>query len=304
MIRSCLLAVLVLTGLLGAAFAAPNTRERIVLERFTSPQGHAYQVAVGACRQDECEIEVRLVAGDRVIQRHQTGWLVASRRSTRDDFTAAGLVVEPGGTHVLAWRFGEPGEAVLIGARPIRLAQGVDALLLVQLADTEPIRREFMIVGVDQGRLRRFWSGGDGAAGPWASWIERRPMQAQGDRLTFFRVMAHPERGQLDTVVWRQLVWSASLRRLVEQPARDVRTVIAGRYPDAAAARVALERAGRPSVDLWILASDRVQPRQGGGPVVIATVTSIEPRAQQLLAQVRRSGFERAVLARSEPSPR
>jgi hypothetical protein len=302
MIRTCVLAVLVLFGLCDAGFAAPNARNRIVLERFTSAQGHAYQLAFADCEQDECEIEIRLVAGERVLQRHATGWLVDRRQAVRDDFTAAGLVLEPGGTHVTAWRFGQDSESALIGARAIRIAPGLDGLLLIRMTGAQPAKRDFMIVGLEGGALRRLWLGGDRAAGPWVSWVERHPMPARGDRLLFFRVLVHPARSQLDTVVWRQLVWSAPLRRYVEEPARGLRTVVVGVYPNAAAARVARDRAARAGNHLFV-ASAREQ-RRPDGTVVLAAVTSIEPRAQQMLDEARRSGFDRATLARAERNRR
>lgn len=296
MIRTWVLALLVLS-VFNLAHAAPNARNRTVLERFTSPQGHAYQVALADCEQDDCEIEIRLLVGDRVTQRHATGWLVARRQIARDDFTAAGLVLEPGGTHLAAWRFGRDSESALIGVRAIRIAADLDGLMLVRMSGEQPVRREFMIVGFESGQLRRLWTGSDGATGPWVSWVERQPDPARGDRLLFFRVMVHPVRSQLDMVVWRQLVWNTALRRFMEQPARGLRTVVAGVYPNAAAARVARDRLARTGVEYWVIASNH-RPAQADGPVALAAVTSIEPRAQQMLNEARRNGFDRAVLTR------
>jgi hypothetical protein len=278
---------------------AQEDRGAIVLERFASTQGRSSEVAIGACRRDGCAVEIRLSEGERVIARHATGWRVAARRSTRADSEATNEIIEAGVRQTIAWQFGAEASQSLLAVRPVRLADEAGALLLMHRAGFEHVKREFMLVTAEGDTLRRLWRGGDGAAGPFVSWVEL--LQNDGrDRLTYFRALDHPEPDQLDTISVRTLAWDAAGRRVRERPARGLWAVVGGGYADAAATRAARAHARQTSVFFWTLAADKLL-RRPEGPVALVALTSLEARARQLLGEARRSGFPQAFLTRANP---
>lgn len=297
LVRTGLMMVLALAPILASAQAE---RAVAVLERIPAAQNREYELAIGACRRDGCGVEIRLTEGDRLIARYATGWRVAGRRATRGDGEASREITASSGPGAMAWQFGEDASQSVLAARRVRLAADVEALLLMNMGGFEHVKREFILVAAEGDALRRLWRGGDGAAGPFVSWIELQPNES-GDRLIFFRALAHPEPEELDVMSVRLLAWDPARRRVRERPARGLWAVVGGGYPDAAAARVARERAQQTSPYFWTLAPDMLL-RRPDGRVALLAPTSFEGRARQLLAAAQRSGFPQAFLTRANPA--
>jgi hypothetical protein len=298
---AALMATIVLAVLPGPALAQ-EARGVTVLERFPASQNRFYTLAITACRRNGCGVEVRLTDGDRTIARHATGWQVAGRQATRADSEPAREIVVGSGPGASAWQFGAEASQSVLAARPVRLGADVEALLLMDMGGFEHVKREFMLVAAEGDALRRLWRGGDGTAGPWVSWIELAPNDAD-DRLIFFRAFIHPEPEQLDMMSVRLLAWDQAGRRVRERPARGLWAVVGGGYPDAALARAARDRAQQTSPHFWVLAPNLLL-RRPDGAVALMSLTSFEGRARQLLSEARRSGFPQAFLTRANPGGR
>lgn len=296
--RRILVAFLTALALASALPAAAQVQS-VVLVQIPAGANRAFDLTIGACGEDGCQITVHLSDNDRRLDTLDTAWRTADRDATRDDAAAAREILTANGPSAMAWSFGEEATWSVLAAHPVHLASGAEGLLLMQMGGFEHTKREFLLLGAQDGALRELWRGGDGPARPYVSWIEHQPRRS-GDRLFFFSAFLLPDPDELETLSVCALAFDASNSTTLERPA-GLWSVVGGVHTTPESARSARDASANEAPFFLVLDAD-VLPRRTQERAALIAVTTNEARARAWRNQARNQGFGRSHVTRFSSS--
>ena len=209
----------------------------VVLQTFRAGQ-FVLDLAIARCRKSECPIEVRLRAGNRIVDRVPLPVAAGSQR-VRAASVDAIWGAEAG---LKAWATGHENDYVATGARMLQLAPQTAALLVSQQYGYEHVKRNHLVILPRAGKLTIAWKAEEGA-GP--AWSTTQVIDGAGgtQEIVYLNGFYEPEEDGADRLDAARLRWEQTSARLLEialpAPDRPIYLLDLGTHDTAAQARQA-----------------------------------------------------------------
>jgi hypothetical protein len=258
----------------GTAAGSPN-----VLERFAAHPATArtYQLGIGGCREASCPIEVRLAAGNKVIDTAVLEWPASDARAKHAPVDWTHGVGDPSASPsgLRAWTMGEEEQAVSVAARSVRIAPDRSALLVTQLAGFDHLKRRHDLFLVDGDRLQRIWSYAEPPGPHWSS-TTVRPSRGKAEEVVLATGFLSPTDEAPDRLEIQKLDWQAATKQVDQNPA-EAFLVTAGSFASIEQARQMRASNHGCLAHYWVLGAASSAAEQG--PVIVATLSSTRQAA-------------------------
>jgi hypothetical protein len=246
-----------------------------------------YQLAIDSCVQTKCPVVVRLMKGNRVLDSQQLEWNSTTQESSPEDVDAQWGGGDPleSDSPLKAFATGEETSYLSTLARPVRVTVDRLGLLVTQRAGWDEVKRHHDLFLFDGDKLRRDWTGSEGAGPTWSS-TAVVPGVGKAEQVLFFSGFLYPADDQPDHIsVWK-VAWDPAQKKMVESAAVDsvsLRLLSFGGYPSVARARAARNKANSCiSPVLWVLNSSFY--KGAPGKVLLGTITARPELAPAVLS--------------------
>lgn len=177
-----------------------------------------------------------------------------------------------------AWTAGDGEGTVATAARAVKLSADQDALLVDQSGGFDHVKRRHYLFVADDNKLKRVWTGEEGAGPAWSAAILVQAAGRPGQDLIYLTGF-QPGGADPDTVDAKRFSWDAAQKTLVERPPDPLYAVVAGNFANPEAARAASTQTclsdylALPGRDLGI----------SGARVVLAAITTQKSLAEAAL---------------------
>ena len=266
------------------ACGVTDTSEPDALQSISLAGGGAYEIAISACDEGQCPIEVRLVRADQTLARAALDWPASTREVYRSEITRVlgiGDPFEPPQAEALV--AGEETSSVSVLARPVRLTPEVTALLVDQAVGFDHVKRRHYVFLAREGALQRIWTGREGQ-GPTYTTIAIRAVAPDRDEMLYFDQLDLRGEPTFDELTVSKLAWDAGSNALRSEPAQGLRAVVIGPYDDPLSARRELEQDTLCLDGFLVLPADRFLAASGAVLAAVTATESVALAVQQRLA--------------------
>jgi hypothetical protein len=179
-----------------------------------------------------------------------------------------------------AWTAGEGEASVITAARSVKLSPDQFGLLVDQAGGFEHVKRRHYLFISDDNKLKRVWTGEEGAGPAWSAAILVDGADGSGPQIVYLTGF-QPGGENPDTIDAKRYGWDATQKTLVERPLGALYAVAAGNFANVQAARAA---SAQPCLaDYWAVPGrDLGIP---GSRIMLAAVTTQKSLAEAALGK-------------------
>jgi hypothetical protein len=181
---------------------------------------------------------------------------------------------------VPAWIAGDGENTVATTARSVKLSPEEAALLVTQSGGFEHVKRRHYVFAAVDNRLKRVWTGEEGAGPAWSATVVVDAADARGQDIVYLTGF-QPGGAEPDSVDARRLTWDSAQKTLIEAPPGPLYGVIVGEFANPDAARTA---ATQPCLSDYsaLRARDLGLP---GSRIVLAAITTQKSLAEAAMKE-------------------
>lgn len=182
-------------------------------------KSYTYRLMARPCKQSPCYIEVQLLEQGKVHDSQKLPWHAGSQDISASEVTKWYGIGDPldNDTQHMAWTIGNEYEYVSILALPVKLAKGIDGLLVAQTTGIEHVRRRHQLYSIQKGKLTRIWDAEE-ASGPAWSTVMTYPHAEGNDGLLYLSAVQYSALGSseyFDTVDIKSLHWDSVTNSII-----------------------------------------------------------------------------------------
>jgi hypothetical protein len=253
-----------------------------VFATFPASAGRSFGLAPGKCAEGKCAAVVQLLSGGNVVDSSPLDFAASDaefKKGVADAIMGAGDPLQETDP-IPVWTAGKGDGAVATAARSMKLSSEETALLVDQSGGFEHIKRRHYLFVADDNKLKRVWTGEEGAGPAWSAAVLVDAADGHGQEIvdvTGFQ----PGGAASDAIGARRLGWDAVQKTLTERPLGSLYAIVAGNFASPQAARTASAQtclsdySALPARDLGV----------SGGPIVLAAITTRKSLAEAALGK-------------------
>ncbi|MBI3684216.1 MAG: hypothetical protein HY235_27900 [Acidobacteria bacterium] len=177
-----------------------------------------------------------------------------------------------------AWTAGDGEGKVSTAVRRVKLSSDQTALLVDQSGGFEHLKRRHYLFISDNNKLKRIWTGEEGAGPAWSAVILVNAADGQSQQIVYLSGF-QPGGRDPDAVGAKRYGWDAAQKKLSERPLGSLYAIVAGNFDNPEAARKASaepclsDYSALPARDLGI----------SGARIVLAAITTQKSLAEAAL---------------------
>jgi hypothetical protein len=261
----CILAVIALQGC--GSKAGPASERPVKAAAPTM----SFAVAAGECSGQGCQIFLRLLDHDRLLDTVPLDFKASSAELNKEE--ASPLMGARDALSPLpppqAYVAGDEEGMVATSLQPFRLAGTQDAVLVHQMAGFDHTKRRHYVFIVTNWKLQRVWDSKEGVGPTWSAAIVDPDAKGASRSIIFLNGFS-PGGNEVDRLDATRLNWDAAKNRFSPGGDAQLFAIVAGKYADASAAHAAIQ--AQPCLGrYWVLPAKRVGTGDVG--VVLALVS-------------------------------
>jgi hypothetical protein len=256
---------------------APNS-----VATFPASSRLSFGLAPGACADGKCAAVVQLLDNGKVIDTSPLDFAASAsplNRGAVEKIMGAGDPLEAA-KQLPAWTAGDGEGTVVTSARPVKLSRDQTGLLVDQSGGFEHVKRRHYLFVADGNKLKRVWTGEEGAGPAWSAAIVVDAADRSGQQIVYLTGF-EPGGADPDTMGAKRFGWDAAQKTLTERPLGSLYAIVAGDFVNAQAARTAKAQtclsdySALPGRDLGI----------SGARIVLAAITTQKSWADAALSR-------------------
>lgn len=273
--------------------AYPRTSDgRLILTRLpaSTDASLVFEVAIGACVNQDCPVLISLSRGDTLLDQKRTEWSSRTTEPTQEELDPGWGAGDPvGPAAVTAWSTGEEEGYLGTAVRPVLLSVDTHGLLIDQRTGFEHLKRRHELYVVLDNKLERVWEAAEGAGPAWTS-TAIVPLKDDRQGILYFNGFLYPLHTTPDQLEISLLAWEPRDRKLKKQPQFTVQAVVVAGYTSVAAAQRA--RTAQPECLglFWVLPATRLSGAASGRYVLAlpgSSAANLKKALQQTTACIK-----------------
>jgi len=180
-----------------------------------------------------------------------------------------------------AWTGGDGEGRVATALRSMKLSAQQTGLLVDQAGGFEHVKRRHYLYISENRKLRRVWTGEEGAGSAWSAAILTDGGEGQSQEMVYLTGF-QPGGAQPDTAVARRFGWDPATNSLVQRPMGQLYAIVAGNFASPGEARTA--SSGNCLAEYSALQAKTLG--LAGAKIVLAMVTTQKSLAEAALADI------------------